>query len=158
MASWYNCAISSSPMVISKYGTSLVTVSGWMVSVFAFGDSSTCMVVSSAVITSSNIVASGSSISATTFTILSDDDRTLSMSRPTSMCIGPGGEVWSAVVPIGNVLPNCAMINQEVIVIYNVRGMEKMWRRRDYEQVGISTYLLLYFETRVFTYHAPCDD
>ena len=24
MASWYNCAISSSPMVISKYGTSLV--------------------------------------------------------------------------------------------------------------------------------------
>ena len=80
------------------------------------------------------------------------------MSRPTSICIGPGGEVWSAVVPIGNVLPNCAMINQEVIVIYNVRGMEKVWRRRDYERVGISMYLLLYFETRVFTYHAPCDD
>ena len=50
------------------------------------------------------------------------------------------------------------LINQEVIVIYNVRGMEKVWRRRDYERVGISTYLLLYFETRVFTYHAPCDD
>ena len=77
---------------------------------------------------------------------------------PTSICIGPGGEVWSAVVPIGNVLPNCTMINEEVIVIYNVRGMEKVWRRRDYERVGISTYLLLYFETRVFTYHAPCDD
>ena len=57
MASWYNCAISSSPMVISKYGTSLVTVSGWMVSVFAFCDGSTCMVVSSTVVTSSDIVS-----------------------------------------------------------------------------------------------------
>ena len=50
------------------------------------------------------------------------------------------------------------LINQEVIVTYNVRGMEKVWRRRDYKRVGISTYLLLDFEARVFTYYAPCND
>ena len=49
-------------------------------------------------------------------------------------------------------------INQEVIVTYNVRGMEKVWRPRDYKRVGISTYLLLDFEARVFTYYAPCND
>ena len=57
MASWYNCAISSSPMVISKYGTSSVIVSGWLASVFAFGDGSSCFIVSSAVVTSSDIVS-----------------------------------------------------------------------------------------------------
>ena len=41
---------------------------------------------------------------------------------------------------------------------YNVRGMEKVWRRRDYKRVGVSTYLLLDFEARVFTYYAPCND
>ena len=53
------------------------------------------------------------------------DDLTLSMTRPTSICIGPGGEGWSAVVPIGIVLPNCAMINQEVIVTITFSE----WRR-----------------------------
>ena len=80
------------------------------------------------------------------------------MIRPTSTCIGPGGEGWLAVVPIGIVLPNSTMINQDVIVSYYVRGMENVWRRRDYKRVGISTYLLLDFEARVFTYYAPCND
>ena len=53
------------------------------------------------------------------------EDLTLSMTRPTSICIGPGGEGWSAVVPIGIVLPNCAMINQEVIA--TITFVE--WRR-----------------------------
>ena len=48
--------------------------------------------------------------------IPSDDDMTLSMIPPTSttICVGLGEGVWSAVVPIAVVLPECAMISQRV--------------------------------------------
>ena len=69
-----------------------------------------------------------SSISARIFTIPSDDDLTCSMIRPTSMTIsvGLGEGIWSAVVPIGVVLPECAMISQEVTVTINARKIRKV--------------------------------
>ena len=97
-----------------------------------------------------------SSISATIFTIPSDDDLTLSMIRPTSICIGPGGEGWSAVVPIGVVLPECAMISQGVTVIINARGIGKVWLQRDCRRVRISTYLLLDFKARLYILSSVC--
>ena len=91
-----------------------------------------------------------SSISATIFTIPSDDDLILSMIRPTSICIGPGGEGWSAVVPIGVLLPDCAIISQGVTVTINARGMGKVWLQRDCRRVRISTYLLVDLKARLY--------
>ena len=69
-----------------------------------------------------------SSISATIFTIPSVDNLTLSMIRPTSITISVslGEGVWSAVVPIGVVLPECAMISQGVTVTINARNIREV--------------------------------
>ena len=83
-----------------------------------------------------------SSSSVTILTIPSDAALTLSMIRPTSICIVTGGEGCSAVVPIGIVLPDCAMISQGMTAIINDRGMEEIWLLRDYRRVRISTYFI----------------
>ena len=78
------------------------------------------------VVASGFALASMPSISATTCMIPSDYDLTLSMIRPTSTTIGVGlGEgVWSLMVPIDVVLPNCAMVSQGVTI--NARKVSEM--------------------------------
>ena len=102
------------------------------------------------VVASGFALASMPSISATTCMIPSDYDLTLSMIRPTSISIGFGEGVWSAVVPIGVVLPECAMISQGVTVTINAREIEKVWLQRDCRRVRIPTYLLLDFKARLY--------